>query len=153
MVGVTTPMHRSGVADEHYAGPTQSAIVQTRSSGGPGKADVLRVSATHSLRRLMNQWPNHCALFSFTEMPHSQPRQSDSHSIDTTTELLHRVFRLQPKGLPRAATVAIRLLLLHPIGVRRLSCGPTATYPRPHGRGQRLGKEVKVSHAAALCPF
>jgi hypothetical protein len=91
--------------------PDQSASVHTNKiSSGPPARLTSPGSARRGVRRLMNQCPSHCALFSFTEMTHRQPRHSDRHRIDRTAESLHRVFRLQPKGLPRTATVAIHLL-------------------------------------------
>jgi hypothetical protein len=85
----------------------------------------------------MHRCSSHRALLytvSFTQTTHGHPGQSDSHRIDMTAASLHRAFHLQPRGLSRRATVAICLLVLHPIGVRRLSCASTATYPEPRGR-------------------
>jgi hypothetical protein len=145
-------MHRSGVVDEHYAGPTRArSCTLTRSSQDPQQKLTSPRSARRSLRRLMNQCPSHRALLctvSFTETTHSQPRQSDSHSIDMTAKSLHRAF-LQQKGCPWRATVAICLLRASSYRCSKLSCGSTATYPGPHGRASTRGRGQGITRSGA----
>jgi hypothetical protein len=99
----------------------------------------------------MYQCLSHWALF-YSEMTHSQPSRSDSHRIDSTAESLHCAFRLQPKGLPRRATVAIRLLRASSHRCSKVVGGSTATYSGPCGRvsARERGQGITCSGAALV---